>query len=93
MPNFCVTMCYFFLKKKSKTRKKTTSLSHLLVFYFPGLAYLCEGLKEQRKGLVTLVLWNNQLTHTGMAYMGMTLVSPNLLLYFGAELLIRKLET
>ncbi|NWY08214.1 PPR37 phosphatase, partial [Nothoprocta ornata] len=39
----------------------------------PGLAYLCEGLKEQRKGLVTLVLWNNQLTHTGMAYLGMTL--------------------
>nr|XP_056702956.1 protein phosphatase 1 regulatory subunit 37 [Euleptes europaea] len=38
-----------------------------------GLAYVCEGLKEQRKGLVTLVLWNNQLTHTGMAYMGMTL--------------------
>ncbi|KAL7980997.1 hypothetical protein Chor_005231, partial [Crotalus horridus] len=38
-----------------------------------GLAYICEGLKEQLKGLVTLVLWNNQLTHTGMAYMGMTL--------------------
>ncbi|XP_074873870.1 protein phosphatase 1 regulatory subunit 37 [Carettochelys insculpta] len=38
-----------------------------------GLAYICEGLKEQRKGLVTLVLWNNQLTHTGMAYMGVTL--------------------
>ncbi|KAF1672039.1 PPR37 phosphatase, partial [Pygoscelis papua] len=38
-----------------------------------GLAYICEGLKEQRKGLVTLVLWNNQLTHTGMAYLGMTL--------------------
>ncbi|XP_054855245.1 protein phosphatase 1 regulatory subunit 37 [Eublepharis macularius] len=38
-----------------------------------GLAYVCEGLKEQRKGLVTLVLWNNQLTHTGMAYMGVTL--------------------
>ncbi|XP_053124841.1 protein phosphatase 1 regulatory subunit 37 [Hemicordylus capensis] len=38
-----------------------------------GLAYICEGLKEQRKGLVTLVLWNNQLTHTAMAYMGMTL--------------------
>ncbi|KAK2512592.1 Ppp1r37 [Columba livia] len=38
-----------------------------------GLAYLCEGLKEQQKGLVTLVLWNNQLTHTGMAYLGMTL--------------------
>lgn len=31
-----------------------------------GLAYICEGLKEQRKGLVTLVLWNNQLTHNGM---------------------------
>uniref|UniRef100_G3VSC2 Protein phosphatase 1 regulatory subunit 37 n=1 Tax=Sarcophilus harrisii TaxID=9305 RepID=G3VSC2_SARHA len=31
-----------------------------------GLAYICEGLKEQRKGLATLVLWNNQLTHTGM---------------------------
>ncbi|KAK2088669.1 hypothetical protein P7K49_034576, partial [Saguinus oedipus] len=39
----------------------------------PGLAYICEGLKEQRKGLVTLVLWNNQLTHTGMAFLGMTL--------------------
>uniref|UniRef100_A0A8C6LLL7 Protein phosphatase 1 regulatory subunit 37 n=1 Tax=Nothobranchius furzeri TaxID=105023 RepID=A0A8C6LLL7_NOTFU len=34
-----------------------------------GLAYLCEGLKEQRKGLVTLVLWNNQLTHNGMGYL------------------------
>ncbi|OWK15861.1 PPP1R37 [Cervus elaphus hippelaphus] len=31
------------------------------------------GLKEQRKGLATLVLWNNQLTHTGMAFLGMTL--------------------
>lgn len=41
----------------------------------PGLAYICEGLKEQRKGLATLVLWNNQLTHTGMAFLGMTLVS------------------
>ncbi|NXF55903.1 PPR37 phosphatase, partial [Oceanites oceanicus] len=38
-----------------------------------GLAYICEGLKEQRRGLVTLVLWNNQLTHAGMAYLGMTL--------------------
>ncbi|NWW95096.1 PPR37 phosphatase, partial [Rhynochetos jubatus] len=38
-----------------------------------GLAYICEGLKEQGKGLLTLVLWNNQLTHTGMAYLGMTL--------------------
>lgn len=41
----------------------------------PGLAYICEGLKEQKKGLETLVLWNNQLTHTGMAFLGMTLVS------------------
>ncbi|NXA57495.1 PPR37 phosphatase, partial [Nothocercus julius] len=38
-----------------------------------GLAYICEGLKEQRRGLLTLVLWNNQLTHAGMAYLGMTL--------------------
>ncbi|XP_012888049.1 PREDICTED: protein phosphatase 1 regulatory subunit 37, partial [Dipodomys ordii] len=38
-----------------------------------GLAYICEGLKEQRKGLATLVLWNNQLTHTGMAFLGMAL--------------------
>ncbi|NWV14715.1 PPR37 phosphatase, partial [Ptilonorhynchus violaceus] len=38
-----------------------------------GLAYICEGLREQRQGLVTLVLWNNQLSHTGMAYLGMTL--------------------
>ncbi|XP_021536823.1 protein phosphatase 1 regulatory subunit 37 [Neomonachus schauinslandi] len=38
-----------------------------------GLAYICEGLKEQKKGLETLVLWNNQLTHTGMAFLGMTL--------------------
>ncbi|XP_014326155.1 protein phosphatase 1 regulatory subunit 37 [Xiphophorus maculatus] len=38
-----------------------------------GLAYLCEGLKEQRKGLVTLVLWNNQLTHNGMGYLAAAL--------------------
>lgn len=38
-----------------------------------GLAYICEGLKEQRRGLVTLVLWNNQLTHTGMAFLGTAL--------------------
>ncbi|CAG6002746.1 unnamed protein product, partial [Menidia menidia] len=38
-----------------------------------GLAYLCEGLKEQRKGLVTLVLWNNQLTHNGMGYIASAL--------------------
>lgn len=39
-----------------------------------GLAYVCEGLKEQRKGLVTLVLWNNQLTHNGMGYLSAALV-------------------
>uniref|UniRef100_A0A667X871 Protein phosphatase 1 regulatory subunit 37 n=1 Tax=Myripristis murdjan TaxID=586833 RepID=A0A667X871_9TELE len=38
-----------------------------------GLAYVCEGLKEQRKGLVTLVLWNNQLTHNGMGYLAAAL--------------------
>ncbi|KAI7802797.1 hypothetical protein IRJ41_019368 [Triplophysa rosa] len=38
-----------------------------------GMAYVCEGLKEQRKGLVTLVLWNNQLTHNGMSYMAAAL--------------------
>lgn len=41
-----------------------------------GLAYVCEGLKEQRKGLVTLVLWNNQLTHNGMGYLAAALVFP-----------------
>nr|DBA20765.1 TPA: hypothetical protein GDO54_017511 [Pyxicephalus adspersus] len=30
-------------------------------------------MKEQRQGLVTLVLWNNQLTHAGMVYMSMCL--------------------
>ncbi|XP_010725014.2 protein phosphatase 1 regulatory subunit 37-like [Meleagris gallopavo] len=39
----------------------------------PGLAYLCEGLREQRRGLVTLVLWNNQVTQAGTAYLGVTL--------------------
>ncbi|XP_034025120.1 protein phosphatase 1 regulatory subunit 37 [Thalassophryne amazonica] len=38
-----------------------------------GLAYLCEGLKEQRKGLITLVLWSNQLTHNGMGYLAAAL--------------------
>lgn len=44
------------------------------VFVPTGLAYVCEGLKEQRKGLVTLVLWNNQLTHNGMGYLAAALV-------------------
>ncbi|KAG8448487.1 hypothetical protein GDO86_015540 [Hymenochirus boettgeri] len=38
-----------------------------------GLSYICEGIKEQRQGLVTLVLWNNQLTHAGMVHMSMCL--------------------
>ncbi|XP_041035081.1 protein phosphatase 1 regulatory subunit 37 [Carcharodon carcharias] len=38
-----------------------------------GLAYISDGLKEQRQGLVTLVLWNNQLTHNGMTYMAAAL--------------------
>nr|XP_040016190.1 protein phosphatase 1 regulatory subunit 37 [Gasterosteus aculeatus aculeatus] len=38
-----------------------------------GLAYVCDGLKEQRKGLVTLVLWNNQLTHNGMGFLAAAL--------------------
>ncbi|KAE8584955.1 hypothetical protein XENTR_v10021170 [Xenopus tropicalis] len=38
-----------------------------------GLSYICEGIKEQRQGLVTLVLWNNQLTHAGMVYMSLCL--------------------
>jgi hypothetical protein len=42
-----------------------------------GLAYVCEGLKEQRKGLVTLVLWNNQLTHNGMGYLAAALVNTH----------------
>ncbi|CAM9778946.1 unnamed protein product [Lampetra planeri] len=33
-----------------------------------GLQHVCEGLKEQKKGLVTLVVWNNQLSHVGMQY-------------------------
>ena len=46
----------------------------LTLVSFTGLAYVCEGLKEQRKGLVTLVLWNNQLTHNGMGYLAAALV-------------------
>ncbi|XP_078097926.1 uncharacterized protein LOC144511442 [Mustelus asterias] len=38
-----------------------------------GLAYISDGLKEQRQGLVTLVLWNNQLTHNGMTYIAAAL--------------------
>lgn len=44
------------------------------LFVIAGLAYVCDGLKEQRKGLVTLVLWNNQLTHNGMGFLAAALV-------------------
>lgn len=53
---------------------KMMHVVHWCVFVVSGLAYLCEGLKEQRKGLVTLVLWNNQLTHNGMGYLAAALV-------------------
>lgn len=61
--------------RQTQGRVESTSPTGLTQRPPPGLAYICEGLKEQRKGLVTLVLWNNQLTHTGMAFLGMTLVS------------------
>lgn len=48
---------------------------YMLFLVSSGLAYICEGLKEQRKGLVTLVLWNNQLTHNGMGYLTAALVN------------------
>lgn len=54
--------------------KLSTDYSKYFCFIFTGLAYVCEGLKEQRKGLVTLVLWNNQLTHNGMGYLAAALV-------------------
>lgn len=60
------------LQHEQRCHQGQTGTDHLPP---PGLAYICEGLKEQRKGLVTLVLWNNQLTHTGMAFLGMALVS------------------
>ncbi|NWX32768.1 PPR37 phosphatase, partial [Notiomystis cincta] len=47
-----------------------------------GLAYLCEGLREQRRGLLTLVLWNNQLSQAGMAFLGMTLPIPGVHSHF-----------
>lgn len=56
------------------TDKLSTEYSKCFCFIFTGLAYVCEGLKEQRKGLVTLVLWNNQLTHNGMGYLAAALV-------------------
>lgn len=41
-----------------------------------GLGHICEGLAEQQNGgLVTLVLWNNQLSHQGMHYLSNALVS------------------
>ncbi|XP_060684979.1 protein phosphatase 1 regulatory subunit 37 [Hemiscyllium ocellatum] len=34
-----------------------------------GLKDICEGLKRQKQGLKTLILWNNKLTHKGMSHL------------------------
>ncbi|XP_051874603.1 protein phosphatase 1 regulatory subunit 37 [Pristis pectinata] len=34
-----------------------------------GLEDICEGLKRQKQGLKTLILWNNKLTHKGMNHL------------------------
>ncbi|XP_032883580.1 protein phosphatase 1 regulatory subunit 37-like [Amblyraja radiata] len=34
-----------------------------------GLEDICEGLKRQKQGLKTLILWNNRLTHKGMNHL------------------------
>ncbi|XP_072893678.1 protein phosphatase 1 regulatory subunit 37 [Hemitrygon akajei] len=41
-----------------------------------GLEDICEGLKGQKQGLKTLILWNNKLTHKGMTHLAAIL--PNL---------------
>lgn len=45
-----------------------------------GLGHICEGLAEQHNGgLVTLVLWNNQLSHQGMHYLSNAMVSAQMM--------------
>ncbi|XP_059505397.1 protein phosphatase 1 regulatory subunit 37 [Stegostoma tigrinum] len=34
-----------------------------------GLEDICEGLRRQKQGLKTLILWNNRLTHKGMSHL------------------------
>ncbi|XP_067894243.1 protein phosphatase 1 regulatory subunit 37 [Heterodontus francisci] len=34
-----------------------------------GLEDICEGLRRQKEGLKTLILWNNKLTHKGMSHL------------------------
>ncbi|XP_078089257.1 protein phosphatase 1 regulatory subunit 37 [Mustelus asterias] len=41
-----------------------------------GLQDICEGLRRQKQGLKTLILWNNKLTHRGMSHLAAIL--PNL---------------
>ncbi|XP_078419524.1 protein phosphatase 1 regulatory subunit 37 [Cetorhinus maximus] len=41
-----------------------------------GLQDICEGLRRQKQGLKTLILWNNKLTHVGMSHLAAIL--PNL---------------
>ncbi|XP_069772267.1 protein phosphatase 1 regulatory subunit 37 [Narcine bancroftii] len=41
-----------------------------------GLEDICEGLKRQKQGLKTLILWNNKLTHKGM--IPLAAILPNL---------------
>ncbi|XP_072107552.1 uncharacterized protein [Mobula birostris] len=41
-----------------------------------GLEDICEGLKGQKQGLKTLILWNNKLTHKGITHLAAIL--PNL---------------
>uniref|UniRef100_UPI00398F5EA0 protein phosphatase 1 regulatory subunit 37 n=1 Tax=Pristiophorus japonicus TaxID=55135 RepID=UPI00398F5EA0 len=41
-----------------------------------GLEDICKGLRRQKQGLKTLILWNNKLTHKGMSHLAAIL--PNL---------------
>ncbi|XP_038677446.1 protein phosphatase 1 regulatory subunit 37 [Scyliorhinus canicula] len=40
-----------------------------------GLQDICEGLRKQKQGLKTLILWNNKLTHRGMSHLSAILPS------------------
>ena len=47
-----------------------------------GLSHICEGLLDQLEGqLITLVLWNNQLTQNGMTHLAKTLVGELIRLF------------
>ena len=53
--------------------------SHSYMFQDVGTELLCKGLYNQGNGLVTLVLWNNQITYQSMDSMAGALVR---LIYF-----------